>query len=279
MNLAGVVVLYNPDDDVIANLMSYAHYLKHLYIFDNSPNSHERISSLVSQKTEVLYFWNGENKGLPFCFNKALKLAQNMDCDWLMTMDQDSKFDTNGLRDYISCISKLPSNTYGISPTFQNEVKGKKLPSKLLTVTDICITSGNIINVSIAINCGGFDENLFIDEVDNEFCYRCNQAGYLLYKYNRIILIHHLGNPIPKKILGFNYTALNESYLRQYYIMRNRLYIASKYPKIKGKYYVIILKWIVKIILAEPDKLRKLHYAYKGWKDFRAHKMGKISEN
>lgn len=276
MNLAGVVILFNPDNDVINNIMSYAPFLKNLYVFDNSPSSHEELCKVIKEKTDVLYFWDGENKGLPVCFNKALQLAKNMGFNWLLTMDQDSRFNVNGLRDYISCISKLPPNAYGISPTFREEVKTKKIPFELLSAIETCITSRNIINVPIAIECGGFDEKLFIDEVDNEFCYRCNQAGYRLYKYNRVILIHHLGNPIPQKILGFHYTALNESYLRQYYGMRNRLYVASKYPRIKRKYYIIIIKWLIKVILAEPDKLRKLQYAYKGLRDYKSHKMGKL---
>lgn len=37
MNLAGVVILYNPDDGIIDNIMSYAPFLEHLFIFDNSP--------------------------------------------------------------------------------------------------------------------------------------------------------------------------------------------------------------------------------------------------
>lgn len=48
-----------------------------------------------------------------------------------------------------------------------------------------CITSGNIINISIALSCGGFDENLFIDSVDEEFCIRCQKYGFLLYEYTK----------------------------------------------------------------------------------------------
>lgn len=277
MDLAGVVILYNPDRDVINNIMSYAPSLKNLYIFDNSPNSHEELCNPVKEKTDVLYFWDGKNKGLPVCLNKALILAKSMGYEWLLTMDQDSRFDSKGLRDYIACIPELPSNTYGISPTFYNEVKGNILPSELLTETNKCITSGNIINISFALISGGFDENLFIDEVDYEFCYRCNRHGYVLYKYNRIILNHHLGNPIQKSILGFHFTALNESYLRQYYIIRNKLYVASKYPIIKKEYYINIAKWLIKIILVEPDKFRKLYYSYKGWKDFKSNRFGRIN--
>ena len=115
MNLAGVVILYNPDDDIIDNIMSYAPLLEHLFIFDNSPSSHEAIKYKIGEVTNVHFFWDGDNKGIPVCLNKALKLAKNIGCHWLLSMDQDSRFNPNGLKDYISCIPSLPENAYGIS--------------------------------------------------------------------------------------------------------------------------------------------------------------------
>lgn len=46
----------------------------------------------------------------------------------------------------------------------------------------LAITSGSILNVTIAKQLGSFDENLFIDEVDSEFCYRAQKMDIrLLY--------------------------------------------------------------------------------------------------
>lgn len=126
MNLAGVVILFNPDNDVINNIMSYAPFLKNLYVFDNSPSSHEELCKVIKEKTDVLYFWDGENKGLPVCFNKALQLAKNMGFNWLLTMDQDSRFNVNGLRDYISCISKLPPQCIWNISNFSRRGKNEK---------------------------------------------------------------------------------------------------------------------------------------------------------
>ena len=51
MILAGVVTLYNPDKDVVGNLLSYASFLGHFYIFDNSPSPHEEGVSRVLCKS------------------------------------------------------------------------------------------------------------------------------------------------------------------------------------------------------------------------------------
>ncbi len=277
MKLAGVVTLYNPDKNVAQNLLSYASFLGHLYIFDNSPHSHADIKEIVSRETLVTYFWTGENKGIAQCLNQALRLADKEGFEWLLTMDQDSRFITNLIPDYLSCIGQISDNTYGICPIHKEELmNGKSKIDTLLSEVKICVTSGNIIKIKIAMQLGGFDENLFIDEVDSEFCYRCNKAGYKLYKYNKLVFSHHIGKPIHKNILGFHFTALNESYIRQYYIIRNKLYVCSKYPEFKMQYFFSTMKWMIKILLVEPDKYRKFKYALKGWKDYKNGKFGAL---
>ena len=37
MDVNAVVILYNPDDNVIDNILSYATFVKKIYIYDNSP--------------------------------------------------------------------------------------------------------------------------------------------------------------------------------------------------------------------------------------------------
>lgn len=234
MMLAGVVTLYNPDKDVAGNLLSYASFLGHFYIFDNSPYPHEDIKEKVEKATCVTYFWTGENKGIAACLNKALQLANNEGFKWLLTMDQDSRFMTDRVPEYLSCLAKVDENVYGICPTYREELKGQADTNSLLSEVKTCVTSGNIVRIKLAIQCGGYDESLFIDEVDLEFCYRCNKAGYKLYKYNKVTFTHRIGNPIHKCIFGFHFTAFNESYIRQYYIMRNRLYVCNKYPEVKA---------------------------------------------
>lgn len=276
MILAGVITLYNPDKDVVGNLLSYASFLGHFYIFDNSPSPHEDIKEKVEKTTCVTYFWTGENKGIAACLNQALQLADKEGFQWLLTMDQDSRFMTEHIPEYLSCLSKADENVYGICPTFQEELKRKAVPNSILSEVKSCVTSGNIVRVKLAMQCGGYNESLFIDEVDLEFCYRCNKAGYKLYKYNKVIFSHHVGDPIHKCILGFHFTALNESYIRQYYIMRNRLYVCDKYPEVRTDYYWNIIKWMIKILLAEPDKYRKFKYALKGWRDYNHRRFGSL---
>lgn len=130
---------------------------------------------------------------------------------------------------------------------------------------------------------GGFDELLFIDEVDHEFCYR----GYLdklsIYKcIEGIYLRHSLGNMIERFFIYRTLKCMNHNYVRKYYIVRNRMYVYKKYSFIDKKYFIknylkANLRLIFDIVLFENDKYRKLKYAFLGFKDFLFDRMGKTN--
>ncbi|WP_287771468.1 glycosyltransferase [Megasphaera sp.] len=277
-SLAGVIILYNPDESVFENVKSYAPFLQILYVIDNSSKINGPLITKIKEAFSVQYIPHHDNLGISYSLNEALQLAEGK-YKWLLTMDQDSKFYENSFAEYIAHLNDIPENVYGICPTHEcpENIGNDKLPGDF-TVVERGITSGNIIRVDTALKCGGFDENLFIDEVDFEFCYRCNNRGYKLLKYSPNILLHNLGHPIYSKFLGRKFKSLNENYLRQYYVFRNKLYIADKYPEKRLAYYVDLFKWTVKILLAEPDKWRKLQYACLGCSDFKKERFGRFEE-
>lgn len=53
---------------------------------------------------------------------------------------------------------------------------------------DFCITSASCTNLAVWKEVGGFDERLFIDLVDNEFCKRLIVSGYKILRLNNLVL-------------------------------------------------------------------------------------------
>lgn len=47
LSIAGVVILYNPDESVYKNISSYAPYIQKLYIIDNSEHTNENLLSNI----------------------------------------------------------------------------------------------------------------------------------------------------------------------------------------------------------------------------------------
>ena len=110
--------------------------------------------------------------------------------------------------------------------------------------------------------------DLFIDTVDQEFCYRIKtNFGLRTLIFPSIQLIHELG--YPSKII-FGLTTSNYSSVRSYYLVRNHIILWKKYPKLyKKQYKITVIKQytiyrIVKIILGETDKFNKIKAIFKG---------------
>lgn len=61
---------------------------------------------------------------------------------------------------------------------------------------------------------------------------------------------------------------MNHSPIRKYYIVRNRLYVAQKYPFIRRYYEQALIKMFVKVLFFESDKLAKLKLMLEGIRIF-----------
>ena len=144
------------------------------------------------------------------------------------------------------------------------------------------ITSGNIVSVKNALAIGGYDEDLFIDEVDSDFCFRGIKAGYEIYtNVSGIYLLHSLGNPSYHKYFGHVTKVQNHNKIRKYYIFRNRLVVLFRHGRIMGvkrcwNYYIKAnINLISDVLLFENGKLEKMRYIAKGLLDFLNCRLGK----
>lgn len=285
MKIYGVVVLYNPDYTILDNIKSYIDGIEKLYVVDNSETkNHELINKIVIISEKCIYIDNNGNQGIAHALNVGAKLAIENGADWLLTMDQDSKFEDGGLRNMINYIQRpnILEITGIISPIHLTNGKNhiiKESVSEVITV----MTSGNLLNLKAFQQIGEFKENYFIDYVDHEYCLRLNKNKYKILVMNNIILHHSLGNISVHKIFGYNIKCTNHSYLRRYYIMRNRLDVIfsyiNEYPKFCLNEIKSIIIGILKIVLFEQNKVLKFKYMFYGFRDFMSNKFGNFNEN
>ena len=134
------------------------------------------------------------------------------------------------------------------------------------------MTSGNIISINRSLSIGGFDENLFIDEVDHDFCLRLKEKNYKIVKNHNCFVHHTLGEKHAKVKLNVY------SYERLYYMVRNYLYIRDKHKKIDPYFFrkrdIYLLKFMVKQIIYSNSKKEYIKMAYAGAKDYYSNQMG-----
>ena len=277
--IPATVIWYNPDNENIKNIRTYIDYVEKLYIIDNSKENNKKLAdSLNNLKAEYIY--NEKNLGIAKALNLACEKAANDNFEWILTMDQDSSFDSDSINAYFRAFEKMTKNNVGIiSPRhiLKNDID-KFSDVKESAEVDHVMTSGNLLNLKIWEEIGKFDENLFIDEVDSEICFRIIESGYKVIQLNKIRMFHELGNLEKRNFFTRKISVLNHNHIRKYYIMRNKFYMLKKYKKYRSRYIYYIFNDFFKVIFYEKDKLRKLKYMFKGITDFMKNKMGELDD-
>jgi len=279
---AATVVLFNPCDRVLDNILTYYNGVEILFIIDNSEEPNNNLILELKKLKKIFYYSFNCNKGIALALNFAASLAIKDGFEFLFTFDQDSNFDNGFFENYIASINFLDLEKIGIITPFHDMNKfnsNSNLPetTNLLTVA----TSGNLLNLKIFSELGGFLEKLFIDYVDNEYCLRINKNGYKIVRLNKILMNHSLGELSVKRILGNKISITNHSPIRLYYRIRNRLYVISKhylyFPKYSFLIFRLIFSDIFKVVFFEKNKRLKLKMMFFGVMHFFQSKYGKYN--
>jgi rhamnosyltransferase len=279
LKLAGVVVLYNPDNSVLENINSYINQVDKLYAIDNSEIANDVLVSKLKSNPKIQYIFNNGNLGIAQPLNLGAKKAIAAGYNWLLTMDQDSKATANMLPQLVEFIEGSKIDNIGILSPYHDIEMGPPRGMGEYEVTLSVMTSGNLLNLSAYEKVGTFKEDFFIDYVDIEYCLRLNKKGYKVIILNNVDLIHNLGNISNIKSSFVKFKTSNHNALRRYYMTRNRFYVRDLYLKdypdfikndISGFY-----KEIVKIILGEKQKHSKLKNILKGYFDYKKGLTGK----
>ena len=280
MNIAGVVILYHPDIEQLSdNIQTYLNGLKQLYVYDNSESKTPGLEeALLKLHPSIQYHYFNANEGIAKRLNQAIAQATLNQYDFLLTMDQDSSFKDGDFDKYkLSIQSSGDSNVAQFGVNCQPDFTlPKDEPEEALTL----ITSGSILNVSLAKHVGPFNEDLFIDFVDAEFSYRVIQNGYTNLMFSNIVLNHALGTLVEGRGLGNFKKSMRiiHTPTRVFYIVRNGLYLLFKAQGLTSsmkKDVIRCIKIIKNDLIYNPELLAVYKNLFSGISAFLMNRMGK----
>jgi rhamnosyltransferase len=272
MKICSVTILYKPTNAVADYIASYAPFVNRIYIVFNGNSNFVSLASLISQKLgddKIKFIKNEENVGIGAALNMACSLALKEGYDWILTMDQDSYFDSSTFFDLAIPLFKY-QNIGIIAASYYGELPYKKKFSISFDQLLIALTSGNLVNLKAWNQVNGFDENLFIDEVDNDFCLRLKKEKLLVLGTRLVLLNHSLGQEFSirpffaKKSMQIGI----HPPFRMYFTVRNGLYISFKYLILSPSFSInrwknLTIKLLL-IIFFYPDKQKYINNYLKG---------------
>ena len=283
LKVAAVVVLYNPDNNVLSNINSYIDQVERLFAVDNSDKPNSVLVEKIKLNSKIEYISNNGNVGIAAALNIGVKKATEEGFEYLLTMDQDSEASPLLVSNLLECFSVDSNVAIGAPllyhPDSRSVIRDFNEPcEKVFTVW----TSGSLLNLNICEKAGGFKEELFIDYVDHEFCLRINKMGYKVYVCNKAKLKHNLGTINEVNLFFRKVYPTNHSPLRLYYRTRNRFYVKKIFKKDFPEFFKQdnkdFWKTFLKVILFEADRIKKIRYTFKGYNHYKKNIFGKMAD-
>lgn len=260
MKIIAGIVLFNPDiNKLIDNINAVENQVDEVFLFDNGSKNLDQIEKVLTNfNCQIIK--SKENMGIAYALNRLGEKAFKQKANWLLTLDQDTVVNKDLIKIYKRYIN-LPKIGQ-LSCIFKDRHLriNWNLPQKVNKVS-FYITSASMVNLKAWKKVGGFDESLFIDAVDNDFCAALIHNGYVNYQINFVGFVHEVGHATKHHFIYKDVYTLNHSAFRRFYIARNNMIIARRYSTETnsiGQELIYQFREIIMILLFENNKARKI---------------------
>jgi rhamnosyltransferase len=284
-SICAVVITFHPAAAVLQNLSKLRSQVDHLLVVDNGSSSETLAPFRALAKEGVItLIENRANLGIAAALNVGVRWAKSYGFEYVALFDQDStvteefiaamlaEYTAHPRREWVALVTptQLDRNT-GLVRWHACAKDGGPL---------VAITSGSLMPMSIFDRCGWFEEQLIIDGVDHEYCFRARSQGYTLAECRNALLIVAVGSIRSHQILGLTIMAKHYSAKRRYYITRNRLVLVGRFWKQQPAWCYRALRDVVhdavKVAFCEEQRSSKLAHTARGIMDGLSGRMGKI---
>lgn len=283
-NVGAIIITYNIDSKIKKNIKYLREQVEEVIVVDNGSDWETiRVLDGLADLEQITLIKLNDNMGIAYALNKGIDYALTKNYDWILTLDHDSIVTQNMLAEMLDVYSQM-SNKVEIAMLVPHHVEERQLITQAnelkpyeFVLTEI--TSGALVKSEIYRSIKKYDEKLFIDLVDHEYCLELNKLGFKILKVNTACLMHNLGETECKDVLGLKLLPTNHSPIRRYYMSRNRLYIWKKYYRYFPKWVLTDLRRfiteIIKIIFFEDQKVEKLKMIMIGFNDYFKKRWGR----
>lgn len=240
---AAVVVLYYPKPDKMQTLLaSVCLEVGRVIIVDNTPDS-----TLVLDDINVEVIRFGKNLGVGAAQNIGIRKADELGFTHVLLLDQDSELGVAMVRNLRHALNEGERITGGrmacVGPQLVDrdtahrayfaEVVSTGLrrhfcSDEELVSASYLIASGSLYRISVFGHVGYFDESLFIDYVDTDWCFRAADRGYTIFGVCSALLFHRLGLRTVRVQWWREFNVPLHSAVRYYYMCRNFIALTKR---------------------------------------------------
>lgn len=267
-----LIISFNPDIELLKkNINIISKIMDKIFIIDNNSNNNQEILEIKKACDTLKIVSLEENVGIAKATNIGFEYISSLS-NWVLLLDQDSILHVVDIQRLYRFTEKNIYKLGMIVPTYVDRNDNNYLPSDNIHenqnfhLVNYPIASGSLVNVHAWSSVGGYDNDLFIDRVDDDFDLRLRNFGYRLVQVDNAIIDHEIGQINIINLFGKKIKIYNHNAFRKYYQSRNNIIFAKKHGGIVNalKRNIVL---IFKTLLFEKQKKNKLKNIYKGTKD------------
>lgn len=283
-----VYVTYHPNKETLKrSIESISEQVDRVIVVDNTPQNIEE--HCVGKNIKSIFL--GENMGIAYAQNTGIREAMREGAEFVILSDQDSIYPQDYVRKMLEPF-ETGENIAAVAPLFRDTnqnrqsegfiVKNYFFAKRVFPVggrVEVlhAIASGKLIDARVLSSVGMMREELFIDWVDLEWCWRAQKEGYKIIGNADVKITHTLGD----KAVNIGFRDVNlRSFVRHYYMTRNAFYLALHCESLSflQKLFFLMRAFRYPIafpLLAKPH-LKNLKYSWLGMFDGLFGRLGKL---
>lgn len=285
--VAAIVVGYLPEVEVLdALLLSLSSQVDLLVFLDNGGGA-DVLRHAPEAREKLVYRDMLANKGLGAALNVGFGIAVAEGCKYVVTFDQDSHAQPDlikRLHQAMTNAKHIDDKAISVSPVFFDRRDGEEInfpfytsangsikpvfssdSANGLVETDVLITSGMFVDVQAWEQGIRYNEGMFVDFTDTEWCFRVRDRGYSLYGCLNVQMGHALSDAPPVKFLGLSF--FRYSPVRRYFFFRNSVAVCrmAHTPGLWKRRMItaLMLRFIVNLII-DTDRKKSLSMMIRG---------------
>ncbi len=295
--IGALIVTYNPDPALLRRMLeALSPQVDHLLLVDNaSAESPEALLNGTPGLSASLLAMES-NLGLASAQNRGMRRLAEQGYELALLMDQDSLVEqgmVGALSRALESLQGAGEKVAAVGPVYLDPRTGGgrhfvRFPGlgverescgdgRELIPTDFLIASGSLVPMAVFQQVGEFEDALFIDNVDLEWCFRARSQGYGLYGVCAARMQHLLGDNALRVWLGRWWQVYRHSPLRQYYMARNRMALYKRVYSPRGWVLQDLLRFVIKLFwfgLVFGPRRENLRMIWRGSMDGLAGRLG-----
>lgn len=270
-----LIVTYNPEVERFNTcLEKISGQVDKVLVIDNNSSNISSLEQVLFQYSNIELLKNTINLGLSKAYNKALKYARENKFDFLLILDQDTICSNNLIQEY----KKYANTDYAaLSPLRHHHNKDYEehnyrlnkydKPNGNIELIPFTINSGTCINLNVLPSNYYYDEKLFLEFLEHDFCLFLKQNHFKLARINSAEILVDIGNL--KKHIVWKYDWYSKNYSTHRLKINARDFIIflkknwRKNPKFVNSFIIATL-WMYWMIMFEKNRLKKYIAIFQG---------------